>query len=94
MLAASAATDAESAARKASGWPNRCELAHAFLWEHSEKRLQLAQLRSDYKATQIAPFVRAASAATDAASVTSHGSTREPAAPPATAAATYIGNLG
>jgi hypothetical protein len=26
------------------GWPNRCELARAFLWEHSGKRLELAQL--------------------------------------------------
>ena len=32
------------AARKASGWPKRCRLAHAFLWEYSYKRLQLAQL--------------------------------------------------
>ena len=31
-------------ARKVSGWPNRCELARAFLWEYSEKRLELAQL--------------------------------------------------
>ena len=26
------------------GWPNRCELARAFLCEHSGKRLELAQL--------------------------------------------------
>jgi hypothetical protein len=31
-------------ARKLLGWPKRCRLAHAFLWEHSYKRLQLAQL--------------------------------------------------
>ena len=33
------------AARKVSGWPKRCELAHAFLWEHSYKRLKLGQLQ-------------------------------------------------
>jgi hypothetical protein len=26
------------------GWHKRCKLAHAFLWEHSYRRLQLAQL--------------------------------------------------
>ena len=26
------------------GWPNRCKLAHAFLWEYSYKRLKLDQL--------------------------------------------------
>ena len=26
------------------GWPNRRKLAHAFLWEYSYKRLQLARL--------------------------------------------------
>ena len=26
------------------GWPERCKLAHAFLWEYSYKRLKLAQL--------------------------------------------------
>jgi hypothetical protein len=31
-------------AREVSGWPKRCKLAHAFLWEHSYKRLKLAQL--------------------------------------------------
>jgi hypothetical protein len=31
-------------ARKAQGWPKICHLAHAFLWEHSHKRLKLAQL--------------------------------------------------
>jgi hypothetical protein len=31
-------------ARKLLGWPKRCRLAHAFLWEHSYKRLKLAQL--------------------------------------------------
>jgi hypothetical protein len=27
-----------------SGWPERCQLAHAFLWQYSDKRLKLAQL--------------------------------------------------
>ena len=26
------------------GWPKKCKLAHAFLWEHSDKMLKLAQL--------------------------------------------------
>ena len=26
------------------GWPKRHKLAHAFMWEHSYKRLKLAQL--------------------------------------------------
>ena len=26
------------------GWPKICKFAHAFLWEHSGKRLKLAQL--------------------------------------------------
>ena len=26
------------------GWPKRCKLARSFLWEYSDKRLQLAQL--------------------------------------------------
>ena len=26
------------------GWPKRCKLAHAFLWEYRCKRLKLAQL--------------------------------------------------
>ena len=26
------------------GWPRRCELARAFLWEYSYKRLKLARL--------------------------------------------------
>jgi hypothetical protein len=26
------------------GWARRCKLAHAFLWEYSDKRLKLAQL--------------------------------------------------
>ena len=30
-------------ARKVLGWPRRCELAHAFRWECSYKRLKLAQ---------------------------------------------------
>jgi hypothetical protein len=30
-------------ARKVSGWPKRCKLAHAFLWEYSCERLELAQ---------------------------------------------------
>jgi hypothetical protein len=33
-----------SAARKLLGWPKRCKLARAFLWEYSYKRLELAQL--------------------------------------------------
>ena len=33
-----------TAARKVLGWPKICELAHAFLWECSCKRLKLAQL--------------------------------------------------
>jgi hypothetical protein len=31
-------------ARKVLGWPKRCKLAHAFLWEYSCKRLKMAQL--------------------------------------------------
>ena len=31
-------------ARKAFGWPERCELARALLWAYSCKRLKLAQL--------------------------------------------------
>jgi hypothetical protein len=27
-----------------SAWPKRYQLAHAFLWKHSDKRLKLAQL--------------------------------------------------
>ena len=27
-----------------SGWPKICQLAHAFMWEYSYKRLKLAQL--------------------------------------------------
>jgi hypothetical protein len=30
--------------RKMLGWPTRRKLVHAFLWEHSYKRLKLAQL--------------------------------------------------
>jgi hypothetical protein len=30
--------------RKSLGWPKRCTLAHAFLWEYSDKRLKLTQL--------------------------------------------------
>jgi hypothetical protein len=33
-----------AAARKLSGWLKRWQLAHAFLWEYSCKRLKLAQL--------------------------------------------------
>jgi hypothetical protein len=33
-------------ARKVLGWPKRYQLAHAFLWEYSYKRLRLAQLLS------------------------------------------------
>jgi hypothetical protein len=32
-------------ARKVFGWPKRCDLAHASLWEYSYKRLTLAQRR-------------------------------------------------
>jgi hypothetical protein len=35
---------APPAARKASGRPKRCTLAHAFRWKHSCERLKLAQL--------------------------------------------------
>jgi hypothetical protein len=35
---------ARAQARKVLGWPRRCKLAHAFLWEYSYKRLKLAQL--------------------------------------------------
>jgi hypothetical protein len=31
-------------ASKALGWPKRCQLAHAFLWEYSHQGLKLAQL--------------------------------------------------
>ena len=31
-------------ARRVSGWPKRCKLAHAFLWEYIDERLKLAQL--------------------------------------------------
>ena len=31
-------------ARKVLGLPKSCELAHAFLWEYSQRRLKLAQL--------------------------------------------------
>ena len=31
-------------ARKVLGWPKRCKLARAFLWEHRYRRLKLAQL--------------------------------------------------
>ena len=36
--------DAVLRARKVSGRPKRCKLAHAFLWECSYKRLKTAQL--------------------------------------------------
>jgi hypothetical protein len=38
------ASRARPQARKVLGWPKRRKLAHAFLWEYSYKRLQLAQL--------------------------------------------------
>jgi hypothetical protein len=28
------------------GWPKRCELAHAFLWEYGYQRLKLGHLTS------------------------------------------------
>ena len=31
-------------ARQVLGWPSRCELARAFLWEYSDNRLRLVQL--------------------------------------------------
>jgi hypothetical protein len=31
-------------ASKVLGWPKRCQLAPAFLWEYSYKRLELVQL--------------------------------------------------
>ena len=37
-------TQPAPAASKVSGWPKRCKLARAFLWEYSYKRLKLAQL--------------------------------------------------
>ena len=36
--------DHDTVARKVSGWPKICKLAHAFLWEYSYKRLKSAQL--------------------------------------------------
>jgi hypothetical protein len=30
------------------GWPKRCKLARAFLWEYSDKRLKLAQLQGQF----------------------------------------------
>jgi hypothetical protein len=30
--------------RMVLGWPKRCKLAHAFLWEYSYKKLKLDQL--------------------------------------------------
>ena len=32
------------AARTLLGWPKRCKLAHALLWQYSYKRLELARL--------------------------------------------------
>jgi hypothetical protein len=32
-----------SSSEKKLGWPRRCKLAHAFLWEYSDERLNLAQ---------------------------------------------------
>jgi hypothetical protein len=32
------------AARNVLGWPKRCKLAHAFLWEYIYKGLECAQL--------------------------------------------------
>ena len=33
-----------TAASEASGWPKRCKLARAFLWENSYERLKLGQV--------------------------------------------------
>jgi hypothetical protein len=35
-------------AREVLGWPKIFELAHAFLWEYSYKRLRLAQLLAPF----------------------------------------------
>ena len=35
---------AVSFTKKILGWPKRCKLAHALLWEHSYKGMKLAQL--------------------------------------------------
>ena len=44
-------------ARKVSGWPKRCKLAHAFLWEYSYKRLQkLAQFLGQLGIFQVGPI--------------------------------------
>jgi hypothetical protein len=32
------------------GWPKRCKLAHAFLWEYSYKGLELAHLLGQLRA--------------------------------------------
>jgi hypothetical protein len=34
----------KTAARKVLGWPKRCKLVHAFMWEYGYKRLKFAQL--------------------------------------------------
>jgi hypothetical protein len=46
VLAAAGSTSAvaqSAPARKALGWPKRCKLTHAFLWEYCYKRLKFAQ---------------------------------------------------
>ena len=43
-LTATDALPAAAVASKVLGWPKRCKMAHALLWEHSDKRLKLAQL--------------------------------------------------
>jgi hypothetical protein len=59
-----------AAARTLLGWPKRCKLARAFLWEYSDKRLKLAQLLGQtgvfltcvaVTTTQVAPPAAAAS---------------------------------
>jgi hypothetical protein len=45
-IAAVALVGAPARASRVSGWPRRCELAHASLLERSGKRLELAQLLS------------------------------------------------
>ena len=37
------------------GWPRRCKLAHAFVWEYSCKRLKLAQLTCAGRVAGLAP---------------------------------------
>ena len=47
-------------ARKVLGLPKSCELAHAFLWEHSQRRLELAQLLGQLGGWRLSHFSSAA----------------------------------